>query len=59
MSTSGPWQELGHTKLIDVSLEPVGDALDAPISVWALAADGQVMVRTGVSKSNPSVSTSS
>lgn len=53
VATTGPWQELGHTKLIDVSLEPVKDDLDSVVSVWALAAGGQAMVRTGVTRGNP------
>ncbi|XP_008194152.1 tectonin beta-propeller repeat-containing protein isoform X3 [Tribolium castaneum] len=53
VATTGPWQELGHTKLIDVSLEPVKDDLDSVISVWALASGGQAMFRTGVTRSNP------
>ncbi|XP_060517887.1 tectonin beta-propeller repeat-containing protein isoform X2 [Cylas formicarius] len=53
IATTGPWQELGHTKLLDVSLEPVSDEPDAKISVWALASGGQAMVRVGVSRANP------
>ncbi|KAK9870500.1 hypothetical protein WA026_008057 [Henosepilachna vigintioctopunctata] len=53
VSTTGPWQELGHTKLLDVSLEPVRDDLDTVVSVWALASGGQPMIRVGVSKHNP------
>lgn len=53
IATTGPWQELGHTKLLDVSIEPVKDDLDTTLSVWALATGGQAMVRTGVSRSNP------
>lgn len=55
IATTGPWQELGHTKLLDVSLEPVNDYVDSVVSVWALASGGQAMVRIGVSKSNPLV----
>lgn len=56
IATTGPWQELGHTKLLDVSLEPVRDDPDTPISVWALASGGQAMFRVGTSRSNPLVS---
>lgn len=56
MAITGPWQELGHTKLIDVSMEPVRDDLDSLVSVWALASGGQAMIRTGVTRSNPMVS---
>ncbi|XP_076270197.1 tectonin beta-propeller repeat-containing peroxin 23 isoform X2 [Rhynchophorus ferrugineus] len=53
IATTGPWLELGHTKLLDVSLEPVNDDLDSQISVWALASGGQAMFRVGTSRSNP------
>lgn len=58
IATTGPWQELGHTKLVDVSLEPVDDGLDAPVVVWALAAGGQAMIRSDVARSSPMVSLS-
>lgn len=58
VSTTGPWTELGHTKLLDVSLEPLNEDVDSVISVWALANGGQVMFRTSVSKSNPTVRSS-
>ncbi|XP_019761431.1 tectonin beta-propeller repeat-containing protein isoform X1 [Dendroctonus ponderosae] len=53
IATTGPWQELGHTKLLDVSLEPTNDEADAPVAVWALASGGQAMFRVGTSRSNP------
>ncbi|XP_066141762.1 tectonin beta-propeller repeat-containing protein isoform X2 [Euwallacea fornicatus] len=53
IATTGPWRELGHTKLLDVSLEPVNDEPDTIISVWALASGGQAMFRVGTSRSNP------
>ncbi|XP_050309364.1 tectonin beta-propeller repeat-containing protein isoform X2 [Anthonomus grandis grandis] len=53
IATTGPWQELGHTKLLDVSLEPVSDDPDTRISVWALASGGQAMFRVGTSRENP------
>lgn len=55
VSTTGPWSELGHTKLLDVSLQPINDDLDSVIIVWALSNDGQAMIRQGVTKSNPTV----
>lgn len=56
IATTGPWQELGHTKLLDVCLEPVDEeTVDTVVSVWALASGGQAMVRLGVSGSNPMV----
>ncbi|KAF5287072.1 hypothetical protein FQA39_LY16057 [Lamprigera yunnana] len=53
VGTTGPWQELGHTKLQEVSLEPINDTPDCTISVWALATDGQAMIRIGVTQLNP------
>ncbi|XP_072376481.1 tectonin beta-propeller repeat-containing protein [Diabrotica undecimpunctata] len=53
VATTGPWQELGHTKILDVSLEPVGDFVDSVVAAWALATGGQAVIRVGVSKSNP------
>ncbi|XP_074030994.1 tectonin beta-propeller repeat-containing peroxin 23 [Leptinotarsa decemlineata] len=53
IATTGPWQELGHTKLLEVSLETVNDFVDSVVAVWALASGGQAMVRLGVSRSNP------
>ncbi|KAK9712924.1 Integral peroxisomal membrane peroxin [Popillia japonica] len=54
VSTMGPWTELGHTKLLDISLIPLSDEEDSQIIVWALATGGQAMVRLDVSASNPS-----
>ncbi|XP_015595651.1 tectonin beta-propeller repeat-containing protein [Cephus cinctus] len=54
LTTSGPWQELGNTKLVDVSLYATGDpGSDAPIYVWAVAANGEALFRRGVSESCP------
>lgn len=54
-ATTGPWIELGHTKLLDVSLVSLNDDEETPIIVWALATGGQAMIRLDVSRSNPSV----
>lgn len=53
LTTSGPWHELGNSKIIDVSLKPLDDAIDGPIIVWAVAANGDALVRRGVSQSSP------
>ncbi|XP_031344755.1 tectonin beta-propeller repeat-containing protein isoform X2 [Photinus pyralis] len=53
IATTGPWQELGHTKLLEVSLETVSDTVDGVVSVWGLAMGGQAMVRLGVTPSSP------
>lgn len=55
IATTGPWQELGHTKLLEVCLEPIHNYVDSMIAVWALASGGQAMFRAGVSQSNPLV----
>lgn len=54
LTTSGPWQELGNTKILDVSLQPEDDTVDGPVTVWAIAVNGDVLLRKGVSQSNPS-----
>ncbi|XP_043272116.1 tectonin beta-propeller repeat-containing protein isoform X2 [Venturia canescens] len=54
LTSSGPWQELGNTKVVDVSLyvsEKPGT--DSPIDVWAVAANGEALFRRGVSESCP------
>ncbi|XP_011065676.1 PREDICTED: tectonin beta-propeller repeat-containing protein [Acromyrmex echinatior] len=54
LTTSGPWQELGNTKLVDVSLYAFGKpGTDDPIHVWAVAANGEALFRRGVSESCP------
>ncbi|OAD62069.1 Tectonin beta-propeller repeat-containing protein [Eufriesea mexicana] len=54
LTTSGPWQELGNAKLIDVSLHATGEpGSDAPIYIWAVAPNGEALFRRGVSESCP------
>ncbi|XP_008548798.1 tectonin beta-propeller repeat-containing protein isoform X1 [Microplitis demolitor] len=54
LTTSGPWKELGNTKIIDVSLySPDNVGPDAPVEVWAVAANGEALYRRGVSESCP------
>lgn len=54
LSSSGPWKELGNTKIVDVSLYASEDAgTDAPVDVWAVAANGEALFRRGVSESCP------
>lgn len=52
VATTGPFQELGHTKLLDVSLESMNED-GAVVVVWGLAIGGQAMVRMGVSENTP------
>lgn len=51
--TTGPWQEFGNSKIIDVSLYTDDNSVDNLIMVWAIAANGDVLLRHGVSQSCP------
>lgn len=53
LASSGPWHELGNSKIIDVSLKPHDDSIDCSIMVWAIAANGDTLYRRGVSQSSP------
>jgi len=54
VSTSGPWQELGNIKLLDVSLQASDPcSIDRSVDVWAVAANGDAVYRRGVSSSCP------
>lgn len=67
LTTSGPWHELGNSKICDVSLQPhfgnersadsdaaaAADADTRPISVWAIAGNGDALWRRGVTTSTP------
>ncbi|KAK0174364.1 hypothetical protein PV327_010141 [Microctonus hyperodae] len=54
LTCSGPWKELGNTKIVDVSLHVTEDhTADTPIRVWAVAANGEALFRRGVSESCP------
>lgn len=47
LTSSGPWHELGNSKIIDVSLQPQDlNVMDGPITVWAVAANGDALVRS-------------
>ncbi|XP_014245754.1 tectonin beta-propeller repeat-containing protein isoform X2 [Cimex lectularius] len=51
LTTSGPWVEVGNTKVIDISLQ-VSTGRDA-ICVWAVGCNGDALFRMCVSTSNP------
>ncbi|XP_037936661.1 tectonin beta-propeller repeat-containing protein-like [Teleopsis dalmanni] len=61
LTSSGPWQELSHSKIIDASLQildddadsAAGDFEDLRVTAWAVAANGDVLIRHGVTPSNP------
>jgi hypothetical protein len=46
LETSGPWREIGSTKLLDISLQPWAEG--SQVSAWAVATNGEVVVRHGV-----------
>lgn len=50
---SGPWQEIGNTKILDVGLQPQFKAGERMISVWAIASNGDALCRRGVSTETP------
>lgn len=52
LTTSGPWHEIGNTKLIDVSL--LYDENMETFKVWAIASNGDALYRRGVTKTCPS-----
>ncbi|XP_039292319.1 tectonin beta-propeller repeat-containing protein [Nilaparvata lugens] len=51
LNVSGPWQEIGNTKLVDVSLQST-NSLET-ICVWAVGLNGDALFRKGVTKSCP------
>lgn len=51
LTTSGPWHEIGNTKIIDVSL--LYDDHSEYFKVWAIANNGDALYRKGVTKMNP------
>jgi len=54
LETSGPWRELGSTKLLDISLQPwLGTTSEGPVAAWAVATNGDVLVRQGVTRDCP------
>ncbi|XP_068143293.1 tectonin beta-propeller repeat-containing protein [Drosophila tropicalis] len=60
LSSSGPWQELSQSKILDAALQVLDDDVDsvcnvddAPVTAWAIATNGDVLIRHGVSTLNP------
>ncbi|XP_075220650.1 tectonin beta-propeller repeat-containing peroxin 23 isoform X2 [Lycorma delicatula] len=51
LTTSGPWQEVGNSKLCDISIHSTS-SLES-IYVWAVAPNGDALFRRGVTKSCP------
>lgn len=55
LTTTGPWQEVGNSKIVDVTLQANSNEVDCSVMVWAVAANGDVLYRRGVSLSQPAV----
>lgn len=51
LSSSGPWHELGNSKICDVSIQQ-NDG-DGTISIWAIAGNGDGLLRRGVTSLTP------
>lgn len=64
LTSSGPWQELSHSKILYASLQLLdddvemckqegGDINDLCLTAWAVATNGDVLIRLGVTAANP------
>ncbi|XP_071962416.1 tectonin beta-propeller repeat-containing protein 1-like isoform X2 [Antedon mediterranea] len=52
--TTGPWQVAGTLPLLDISLQPdIHEEWNMSIALWAVAANGDVITRLGVTKQCP------
>ena len=51
--TSGPWVELGTTKLLDISLQPYISGEGGEVRCWAVATNGEALYRMGVTRDCP------
>ncbi|GFU35560.1 tectonin beta-propeller repeat-containing protein 1 [Nephila pilipes] len=51
--TTGPWKQLGSTPLLDVSFQVDPSSDNESISVWAVAINGDVIYRSGVTENSP------
>jgi len=49
LTTTGPWRQLGNTKLIDISVQPWNSDKHS-VAAWAVATNGEVLLREGVTK---------
>lgn len=49
LTTRGPWQEVGQTRVVDVSLQAFNDE----IRVWAVSSAGDVLLRKNVTADTP------
>lgn len=55
LTTSGPWIKLGSTPLLDVSFQVDPCKETGEVAVWAVAINGDVLFRTGVTEHCPTV----
>ncbi|XP_046681571.1 tectonin beta-propeller repeat-containing protein-like [Homalodisca vitripennis] len=51
LTTSGPWLEVGNTKIADLSLQSLPNS--HAVSVWAVGANGDALYRKNVTVENP------
>ncbi|GIX90370.1 tectonin beta-propeller repeat-containing protein 1 [Caerostris extrusa] len=53
LTTTGPWKQLGNTPLLDVSFQVDPISENETLSVWAVAVNGDVLSRVGVTENSP------
>lgn len=51
LNTRGPWQEVGQTRIVDISLQSIKGTND--IIAWAVSSAGDVLLRRNVTTSTP------
>lgn len=54
LTTSGPWQEIGNTKIADASLFSSGNGQESQTFAWAIAMNGEVLFRKNLNLSSGS-----
>ena len=50
LNTKGPWQEVGNTRLLDVSLQSFDEEA---ITLWAISSNGDCLYRLNVTQATP------
>ncbi|XP_017059867.1 tectonin beta-propeller repeat-containing protein [Drosophila ficusphila] len=60
LTSSGPWQELSQSKILDAALQVLDQDADSglgevntAVAAWAIASNGDVLIRHGVCSLNP------
>lgn len=51
LNTKGPWQEIGQTKIVDISIQSFNDS--ELIVAWAISSTGDALFRRGITLSTP------